>query len=118
MSEKQIWTLDELASLTEEIQTKEIEYKGKTVPLQWCELTEGEEPKMSLPDDNVDEEEKNRAFAAMASARVLCMVNKANEKNPEGKFLDEEIWVTLPTTLRWRLQNVVLGTGEVDKENF
>ena len=118
MSEKQIWTLDELASLTEEVQTKEVEYHGKVVPLQWCELTEGEEPRMTLPDDNASDEEKNRAFAAMASARVLCMVNKANEKNPEGKFLDEEMWSKLPTTLRWKLQNIVLGTGEADKENF
>ena len=36
MSEKQIWTLDELTSLTEEVQSKEVEYHGKVVPLQWC----------------------------------------------------------------------------------
>jgi hypothetical protein len=118
MSEKQIWTLDELTSLTEEVQSKEVEYHGKVVPLQWCELTEGEEPKMSLPDENAPEDEKNRHFAELASARVLCMVDKANEKNPEGKFLNAEMWVKLPTTLRWKLQNVVLGTGDEEKENF
>ena len=45
------------------------------------------------------------------------MVNKANEKNPDGAFLNDDVWTKLPTTLRWRIQNTVLGTGE-SKENF
>ena len=48
----EIWTIDELVSLTENVQSKDIEYNGKTVPVQWCELTEAEEPKLSLPDEN------------------------------------------------------------------
>jgi hypothetical protein len=113
----EIWTIDELVSLTENVQSKDIEYNGKTVPVQWCELTEAEEPKLSLPDENLNEDEKNQHFAELASVRVLTMVNKANEKNPDGAFLNDDVWTKLPTTLRWRIQNTVLGTGE-SKENF
>ena len=47
------------------------------------------------------------------------MIEKANVKQPETVVLTEENWSKLPTTLRWRIQNTILGTGELsDKENF
>ena len=51
----EIWTIEELKSLTTEVQSKEVEYRGKTLTIQWCELTEAEEPKMNLPDDEAGE---------------------------------------------------------------
>ena len=50
MTEKKMksWSMDELIALTNEVQTEELEYKGKTVNIQWCELVESEEPKMSI----------------------------------------------------------------------
>ena len=38
MSEKknEVWSIDELVALTETVQSKELEYNGKKIPLQWC----------------------------------------------------------------------------------
>tara|TARA_R100001594_G_scaffold108863_1_gene143597 strand:- start:410 stop:760 length:351 start_codon:yes stop_codon:yes gene_type:complete len=113
------WTIDELVSLTEKVQNREIEYNGKNLTVQWCELTEAEEPKLSLPEDGATEEERNQHFSNLAGIRVLHMIEKANVKQPETVVLTEENWSKLPTTLRWRIQNTILGTGELsDKENF
>jgi len=113
------WTIDELVSLTETVQKKDIEYNGKTLSVQWCELTESEEPKLSLPSEEATEEEKNQHFSNLASIRVLHMIEKANEKNLDDVILTEKNWSKLPTTLRWRIQNHILGTGDnSDKENF
>ena len=106
---KEIWTIDELVSLTETVQSKEIEFNGKVFPIQWCELTEAEEPKVALPSEALSEEEKNAHFTKMAGQRVTSMIQKANLKNPEGKTLDEEDYPKLPTTLRYRISNAVMG---------
>ena len=105
----EIWTIEELISLTPEVQSKEVEYRGKTLTIQWCELTEAEEPKMNLPDDEAGEEEKNKAYQKIGVAKVLAMIEKANEMNPEGKTLDSDAWEHLPSTLRYNLSAVVLG---------
>tara|TARA_Y100000593_G_scaffold83837_1_gene158383 strand:- start:2178 stop:2528 length:351 start_codon:yes stop_codon:yes gene_type:complete len=113
------WTIDELISLTETVQSKEVEYNGKSLIVQWCELTEAEEPKLSLPSEDATEEEKNQHFSNLAGIRVLHMIEKANSKDSDNAILNEENWSKLPTTLRWRVQNTILGTAEVsDKENF
>tara|TARA_R100001015_G_scaffold17411_1_gene9567 strand:- start:359 stop:718 length:360 start_codon:yes stop_codon:yes gene_type:complete len=119
MSEKknEVWTIEELISLTETIQTKEIEYNGKLLSLQWCELTESEEPQMGLPDPSVSEEEQNAHYAKLAGARVLKMIEKANGKNPEDAIISEESWVKLPTTLRWSISNSIMQT-ETPKSDF
>ena len=44
-NEKQYWSIDELLELTETVQEDELEYKGKSIRFQWCELSESEEPK-------------------------------------------------------------------------
>jgi len=108
----EVWTIDELVSLTEEIQSMELEYNGKNLPIQWCELTEAEEPKLSMATDDASEEEKNSHYAKLASNRVLAMISKANDKNPDGKVLDSDVWDKLPTTLRWRISNTLLKTTE------
>ena len=89
MTEKknEIWTIEELVSLTETIQTDELEYNGKMIPLQWCELTESEEPKISIPADGADE---TQHYAELASLRMLEMIKKANKLNPDAKVLDED----------------------------
>ena len=57
MEEKQYWSMDELLSLTDKVQETEVEYGEKFLKIQWCELTESEEPKMIMPDESLPEEE-------------------------------------------------------------
>ena len=118
MSEKKnnVWSIDELVSLTETIQKKELEYNGKMINLQWCELTEAEEPQMGLPDPSMSDEEQNAHFAKLAGARVGAMIAKANEKNPEGTLITAESWSKLPTTLRWNISNTIMQTD--NKSDF
>tara|TARA_Y100001973_G_C5147318_1_gene306134 strand:+ start:67 stop:429 length:363 start_codon:yes stop_codon:yes gene_type:complete len=120
MTEKknEIWTIEELVSLTETIQTKELEYNGKTIPLQWCELTESEEPQMGLPDASLSEEEQNSHFAKLAGARVLNMISKANDKNPDGAVITPESWPKLPTTLRWQVSNAIMQSDNKTQADF
>ena len=34
--EKQMWTIDDLVAMTDTVQSTEIEYAGKVLPIQWC----------------------------------------------------------------------------------
>ena len=43
-----VWTIDELVALTDEIQTGKTEYNGKDFLFHYCELTEAEEPKLVM----------------------------------------------------------------------
>jgi hypothetical protein len=108
--EKEMWTIDELVSMTETVQHKEIEWQGKTLKVQWCELVESEEPKMSMPNDDVSEDEQNDYYKKLASDRVLCMIEKANLKAQDSITLTKENWGSLPTTLRWNVSSTILGT--------
>lgn len=110
---KEMWTIDELVELTEEVQTEELVYGGKSLLVQWCELTEAEEPKMAMPDESMTEEEKNSHYAAIAGNRVLAMIKKANEKRPDGAFIIESSWRKLPTSLRWKISNMVMKTDDI-----
>ena len=38
------------------------------------------------------------------------MIEKANEKNPEGTFLTSDVWAKLPTTLKYKVSAKVMGT--------
>ena len=111
MEEKQYWSMDELLSLTETVQEIEVEYGEKFLKIQWCELTEAEEPKMVMPDESLPEEEKTKLYVEMAADRVKAMLTKANEKQPEGKIINVDDWDKLPTNLRYNIQNQVLGSG-------
>ena len=47
----------------------------------------------------------------MASDRVIAMMKKAEDKNPEGQVLVLDQWKNLPTNLRYNIQNKILGAG-------
>ena len=115
MENKEMWTIDELVSLTETVQSAEVEYQGKLLPVQWCELTESEEPKISMPAEGKDE---TQHYAEIASQRMLAMIKKANTMNPDAKVLDEDSWDKLPTTLRWAISNAVMQTKEEVQTDF
>ena len=113
----EMWSMDDLIALTDEVQSEELEYKGKSIMVQWCELVESEEPKMIIPEDDQPEEEKNAYYSELANKKILKMIGKANEKNPDGAFLNEEMWNKLPTSLKYRVSAKVMGT-ESESVNF
>ena len=115
MENKEMWTIEELTSLTTTVQSAEIEYQGKVLPVQWCELTESEEPKMSMAPEGMDD---TQHYAEIASQRMIAMINKANKLNPDAKTLDEEAWHLLPTTLRWNISNTVKQTANTTESDF
>ena len=113
-----VWTIEELVALTEEVQQGEVEYRGKKFCFQYCELTEAEEPKLAMPDDSASADEKNEFYTKVGTERILTMVRKANEKNPEGTTLTDELWNTLPATLRFQITAEVLQLKDNIAENF
>jgi len=111
MTEKmESWSMEDLIALTDKIQSESLEYKGKTINLQWCELVEAEEPKMAIPSDDTPEDEKNEYYTQLAGEKIQKMIEKANEKNPEGAFLTADVWAKLPTTLKYKVSAKVMGT--------
>ena len=65
--------------------------------------------------EGVDE---NQHYAEIASERMLAMINKANNLNPDAKTLDESSWKLLPTTLRWSITNTVMQTKDSNQTDF
>ena len=118
MTEKKIWTMDELVALTDAVQEEEVEYRDGMVKFHFCELTEKEEPKFTGVSEDLPEQEKMEMFQELGAQRVLKMILKANEKNPEGATLNEETWSKLPTTLRYQIANKIMGMNTEVKENF
>ena len=111
MTEKmESWSMDDLIALTDEIQTEVLEYNGKTLQVQWCELVESEEPKMIIPSEETPEDEKNEYYTQLAAEKIQKMIEKANEKNPEGAFLTPDVWSKLPTSLKYQVSAKVMGT--------
>ena len=113
-----VWNIDELIALTDEVQNGETEYNGKNFDFQYCELTEGEEPKLKFPGSGASEEDQNEAYKEIGQARILAMILKANKKNPEGTTLTKEHWELLPTTLKYTIANKVIGLESNQAENF
>ncbi len=111
-----VWSIEELVALTDEVQKKETEYNGKKLVFQYCELTEAEEPKLVLPAAGASKEEENEAYKEIGQARILAMIVKANDKNPEGASVTAENWPKLPSTIRWGISNSILGSA--DAANF
>ena len=111
MTEKEIWSIEELIAMTDTVQSKDIEWQGKILAIQYCELTEEEEPKMLLPDDDLPTEEANEYYREIAGARVMRMIAKGNEKSPDSATITEDNWGKMPTTLRWAISSVILGTA-------
>ena len=111
MTENEFWNIDELVALTDKVQTGEVDYNEKKLKFQYCELTEGEEPKLDLPPAEASEEEQNAAYQKIGQARIIAMIEKANEKNTKGITVTAENWMKLPSTIRWGLSQAVLGGG-------
>jgi len=107
--EKQVWTIDQLVAMTETVQSVDIEYNGKVLPVQWCELTEGEEPKMAVPDEDTPAEEVSEYYKSLAQERVSKMLDKANKLAPDTITLTPETWEKLPTTIRWSISGKILS---------
>jgi len=120
MSKKKndIWTIEGLVALTDTVQSEEIPYRGKVLPIQFCELTEEEEPAGAFRDNFDTEEERMEYYQKIGTERVLSMIKKANEKVPEGTNLSEDSWSKLPTTLRYLIANKIMGINQETRENF
>ena len=118
MTEKKIWSMDELVALTDEAQEEEVEFRDGMVKFHFCELTEKEEPKFTGVSEDLPEQEKMEMFQEIGAQRVLKMLLKANEKNPDGPIISEEQWAHIPTTLRYSISNKILGAEELAQANF
>ena len=118
MTEEKISSMDELIALTDEVQIEKVEYRGKTVEFQFCELTEKEEPKFTGVSDTMSEEKKVELYTEIGTKRVIKMLAKANKKNPDGPSISEEQWALIPTTLRYSISNKILGAEETAQANF
>ena len=112
------WTMDDLVALTDEVQEGEIDFRGKSVRYQFCELIESEEPKFKPVSDRASEEEKMAYYTDIGSKRILAMLEKANEKNPDGPQITKAHWGLLPTTLRYQISNDIMGIEQESRENF
>ena len=112
MTENEVWNIDELVALTDEVQTGRTDYNGKPFVFQYCELTEGEEPKLKFPTEGASKDEQNEAYKEIGQARILAMILKANEKNTEGVTVSDENWPKLPSTVRWGISNYILGSAD------
>jgi hypothetical protein len=106
------WTIDELKALTNTVSSDVVNYRRKELPIQWCELIESEEPRMVLPADDVSEEEKTEAYQEIGYTKVLAMLKKADEMNPDDACGIASAWEDLPATLRYAISTKVLG-GEI-----
>ena len=116
--EKETWTMESLIALTDEVQTEKVDYRGKILNVQFCELTEEEEPTGTFKDDFENEEERMTYYQELGTLRVLKMIEKANDKVPENKILESDSWSKLPTTLRYAIANKIMAINAEVRENF
>ena len=114
--EKQYWSVEDLESLTENVQTTEVEYQGKYIKISWCELTESEEPKAIVVDDSLSEEEKNAEYLELAKERISSMMKKAQEKRPDPSVLSMEVYNKLPSSAKFAVTNKMLGVDDMGNE--
>tara|TARA_R100001594_G_scaffold93271_2_gene127594 strand:- start:258 stop:614 length:357 start_codon:yes stop_codon:yes gene_type:complete len=114
--EKEYWSLEDLAALTEAVQETEIEHQGKYLKVQWCELVESEEPKFEF-NEEATEEEKQQMYIEMGKARCMTMLEKALKKNPDFEGLTPNVWEKIPSTLKYKIQNTMMGVDVADFQN-
>tara|TARA_R110002072_G_scaffold33501_1_gene101404 strand:+ start:148 stop:516 length:369 start_codon:yes stop_codon:yes gene_type:complete len=115
---KEIWSMDQLVALTDEVQMETTEFRGKLVEFQFCELTETEEPKFTGLNDGMSEDAKMELYQEIGTQRVLKMLAKAADKKPDGPNITKEQWALLPTTLRYSISNKIIGAQEEVAESF
>jgi len=118
MSEENVWTIDELVSLTAEVQTTTVNYRGKNLDFQFCELEEQEEPKLRWLSTEASDDERAVWAAQIGTERILLMIDKANKKNPDGTTITSKSWKSLPATLRYQITSEILQVENDVKENF
>ena len=114
----EMWSMDDLIALTDEVQQAETDFRGKSVKYQFCELVEKEEPKFKPVADTASEEDKMAMYTELGGKRILAMLEKANEKNPDGPCITIDHWGLLPTTLRYQISNEIMGVEQESRENF
>ena len=69
-------------------------------------------------DDNLSEDEKMERYAKIGNDRIIAMIEKANKKQPAKATLMKENWGMLPTSLRYKISNYIMGVESSDSENF
>ena len=95
-----------------------VEFRGKAVKFQFCELTEKEEPKFTGISERMAEDKKMQMYQELGSKRILRMLLKANKKQPDGPAISQEQWALLPTTLRYQISNTIMdgySASEISK---
>ena len=107
--EKHYWSVEDIESMTENVQTTEVEYQGKFIKISWCELTESEEPKVLTVDDSLSEPEKNEQYLKLAKERVSKMMAKAQEKQPDESVISLKTYELLPASAKFTISNKILG---------
>jgi cation transport ATPase len=119
MSEKaNVWTIEELIESTEEVQKASVKYRGKDFNFQYCELTEKEEPNLkALPKTATDQEQQDWATET-GTERILAMIQKANDKNPDKATITSDNWSDIPLTLRYQITSEILSYQQEATENF
>ena len=113
---QEYWSLDELESLTDTVQEAEVDYQGKMIKVSWCELTESEEPKAMVLDENLSEDEKNAQFLELAREKTKTMMHKAHDKQPDGSVLSVEVYDKLPAAVKFAVSNKVLGISDPNEQ--
>lgn len=115
---KSTWSIEELIALTDEVQNGTVDYRGKEVTFQFCELVESEEPKIVGLKGDAGEDEKMAYYSKIGNQRIVSMIEKANKKQPAKATIMKENWPMLPTSLRYKISNHIMGIESSDDENF
>ena len=113
-----VWTIEELVDLTDQVQTGKVTYRGKDFHFQFCELAEKEEPNLKAIPETASDQEKQDWATEAGTERILAMIKKANDKNPDGITLTDENWATVPVTLRYQITSEILSYQQEVTENF
>ena len=119
MSEKaNVWTIEELIESTEEVQKASVKYRGKDFNFQYCELTEKEEPNLKALPKTATEQEQQDWATETGTERILAMIQKANDKNPDKATITSDNWSDIPLTLRYQITSEILSYQQEATENF
>ena len=113
-----VWTIEELVKLTDQVQTGKVTYRGKDFHFQFCELAEKEEPNLKAIPETASDQEKQDWATEAGTERILAMINKANDKTPDGIPLTSENWSSVPVTLRYQITSEILSYQQEVTENF
>ena len=57
-------------------------------------------------------------YSKIGNQRIVAMIEKANKKQPAKANIMLENWGMLPTSLRYKISNYIMGVESSDGENF